>query len=110
MNDLFDIAPTRTEDPETSHKAAASVKNLTEARQTILDVLCNFGPQTDEQILKSLSKVGLKISASGARTRRDELCQMGLVRFSGSYGKTEAGRQCRIWEGKKASGLWVSTV
>jgi hypothetical protein len=37
-------------------------------------------------------------SESGLRTRRNELVEAGLVRWSGQYKKMNSGRRGRMWE------------
>lgn len=90
---LFDAPVARATDPATSHKAAASVVEITEKRQAVLDVLAD-GSFTDEEIYPLLK---VKMSTSGARTRRSELCKAGLVIDSGETRLTAAGRQTIVW-------------
>ena len=92
---LWDIPAARTTDPETSHRAAASVRNIRESQQTILNLLKEHGALSDEQIFKKFPK---KITPSGARTRRNELVRMGLVKDSGQTDKTASGRATIIWQ------------
>jgi hypothetical protein len=91
-------ARARRTDPVTSHQAAASVGDLTVAQQAILDVL-KTGPRTDEEIYKEIPRRGARpiMSVSGARTRRSELVDMGLVEDSGAVGQTQHGRDTIIW-------------
>lgn len=84
----------RNTDPETSHEAAISVSGIRVSQQHIIDVLKSYGPATDEEIYPRLP---VKISPSGARTRRAELVAMGLVIDSGERRTTEAGRRTIVW-------------
>ena len=88
----------RKSDPGTSHKAAASVKNITETQQFILKALRK--PGTDQKIAeayKSFRKAPMA-SESGLRTRRSELVELGLVIDSGKRSKTASGRQAIVWK------------
>ncbi len=89
----------RLTDPETSRMAARSVseERLRTSQKIILDALEHFGEMTDEEIYEFM--VGFhQISPSGARTRRKELVDLGLVRDSGLRGLTPSGRQSIKWE------------
>ena len=85
----------RRTDPETSWRAAESVRHNTVTRTQwgILAVLWRHGAQTDEQIYLNLP---VTVSQSGCRTRRKELVRAGLVEKDG-HGKTAAGRKCKRW-------------
>lgn len=94
-------ARARSTDPAFSHEAAASVGDLTNAQEMILDAL-RQGPATDEEIYLRLPLFAKKsrkpiISVSGARTRRRELVDAGLVEDSGEHKLTEAGRKTTVW-------------
>ena len=96
----FEQAHARASDPETSHKAAASVVNLGRTREGIIKIL-KLRPCTDEQIAKDYEILVRtfgwpKRTASGLRSRRKELCNMGFVESCGE-GKTVSGRACQIW-------------
>lgn len=98
-------AHARRTDPATSHEAALSVVKITETHQRILVMLGNHpGGATDEELLEewagntgSRYVAWPKITASGLRTRRKELVDMGKVVDSGHKGTTAAGRACVIW-------------
>jgi len=92
------VAHARRTDPETSHEAAASVTNLTSKQAAVLEILRNGGPMCDEQIFDALWDSGFKMSPSGARTRRSELVDRGLVEFSGDYLTLKTGRRSRVWQ------------
>lgn len=85
----------RSTDPETSWQAAKSVKNLRYSQQAVLDVITRYQPVSDEEIYRQLL---LPMSTSGARTRRKELVQKGLVCDSGKRGLTKSGRKTILWE------------
>ncbi len=93
--DLFAVA--RRNDPLTSHLAAASVKRITEFHKDILDMLKLYGPMTDEQIYRQFQLAEIKISESGARTRRKELVDMAEVMFTGDTLFTKSGRKTQVW-------------
>lgn len=87
-------AHARNTDPITSVMAADSVKDLTGAQQKVLDALKAHGPMTDEQIFA----LDLGLTPSGARSRRSELVDRGLVVDSGEKGLTKARRSTIIWK------------
>jgi len=84
----------RSTDPLTSHEAAASVRRIRESQQAILDVIVAAGPITDEAIFARLT---VKLSPSGARTRRAELVERGLVVDSGETAILPSGRRSIKW-------------
>lgn len=88
----------RRGDPWTSHAAAEQVERIRESQRAVLDVLADEGPMTDEQIATALAFAGVGMSPSGARTRRKELVDAGLVRDSGRTTFTRSNRQTIIWE------------
>lgn len=93
-------AHARTTDPETSHEAAASVKDLRASQKMIYEILERYGPMTDIELVHYRWAMPGTISESGVRTRRSELVAMGLVEESGKYGKTTHGRRAIIWRVK----------
>lgn len=99
---LFDSGPTpahaRWSDPPTSHEAARSVISIRESQQFILSILQAEGPLNDEGIFAAVVRRGRKISTSGCRTRRSELCRLGLVKDSGKCARMLSGRWSVIWE------------
>ena len=95
---LFDdSAKARRTDPATSHSAAASVARIRESQARILALLGSHGPMTDEAIFAALQAAGCQISPSGARTRRKELLDKGLVKDTGARELTKAKRQTIVW-------------
>lgn len=88
-------AVARRTDPQTSWDAARSVKDLRQSQQIILGAIIAYGPITDEDIHAMLK---VPMSPSGARTRRKELVDKGLVQDSGQRAKTRSGRQTILWE------------
>jgi hypothetical protein len=92
----------RTTDPETSHAAAASVRNPTANQAAVLRVLKNSGPITDETLVRaythnSHNNMNLpQQSESGIRTRRKELVDARLV---AAYDKVRGstGRMMTRW-------------
>ncbi len=91
------VAVARNTDPETSHMAAASVKDIRASQRMIYGALERHGPGTDEDIYEWLKTEGHKISLSGARTRRSELVRLGLVMDS---------RRRRMLASKRLSIIW----
>ncbi len=93
--DLF--ARARRSDPSTSHEAAASVRNITGMHRQILHAL-SFGALTDEEIYEDLTGIRqLRISPSGARSRRAELVDMAMVIDTGERKLTKSGRKTIAW-------------
>jgi hypothetical protein len=90
-------AVARNSDPWTSHQAAASVKDIRASQQIILDVLKAYGPLNDGEIFSVLNNGGVKMSLSGARTRRKELTDMGFVVDTGHRAFTPANRRTIVW-------------
>jgi hypothetical protein len=93
-------ARARRTDPETSHEAAESLSGLklTEDQKAVLLSLKANGPSCDQDIFLNLTENSYRISPSGARTRRKELCRLGNVEFSGHFAKLRSGRRSRIWK------------
>jgi len=87
----------RRTDPETSHAAAESIKPkaMRESQRWVLAALA-AGPATDSTILERVLRAH-EISTSGARTRRKELVDAGLVRYTGRTEPLESGRSSRVW-------------
>jgi len=92
----------RLTDPQTSHEAAESVKNLTQTQMGILNILSTVPhPLSDEEIIEQYqTKVRLGVlqraSVSGIRSRRHELEVLGRVALKG-FGRTWSGRRCALW-------------
>jgi hypothetical protein len=87
----------RPSDPETSHEAAKSLRQvkITETRQRILNLLkASSEGLTDGEIASYLGNVA---SLSGLRTRRAELVAGGYVVDSGARRQTPAGRRSIVW-------------
>ena len=90
-------AVARSTDPETSWEAAIKVTNIRESQAKIWSILAKVGAMTDEGILEAMIKRGWLISPSGCRTRRHELCELGMVEHSGNYSETAMGNRSRVW-------------
>jgi hypothetical protein len=88
----------RRTDPDTSHEAAASIKDMRKQHFTVL-MLLSAWPEgaTDEELLGYAREMGVPISDSGLRTRRSELVNKGLVEFTGEKKRTLSGRRTRVW-------------
>lgn len=54
-------------------------------------------PMTDEEIFTALAQHGYVMSPSGARTRRKELVDLGLVEDTGVTILTKSGRGAIVW-------------
>lgn len=80
-----------------SHAAAASVKRKT-INEVIWEIMLALsqGSKSDEEILSTVKQFTIT-SPSGTRTRRKELCSIGLVEEAGT-GRTASGRVCSTWE------------
>ena len=94
-------AVARRTDPGTSWAAAKSVRGIRPLQWWIYTTLMRFGPMTDEQIAQRWAMaplLGVKVSPSGLRTRRDELVPLGRVRDSGRKSRMQSGRQAIVWE------------
>ena len=92
-------AVARRHDPSTSWAAAASLGPTTIRRSQLVvwRLLQDDGPMTDEQLVARL--LG-RMSPSGARTRRAELVDLGLVRDTGQRVKLHSGRLAIVWEAR----------
>lgn len=90
-------------DHETSHRAARSVTGMSEKRSALLRCFMHAGiPMSDEQAAEAYESnrtawAWPEQSASGLRTRRAELVQLGHLIDSGQLGVTDAGRPCILW-------------
>lgn len=96
-------AVARNTDPITSHKAAASVRDISKTHERILEVLDRYGPATDEDIQRYYDNLAQLFewppaSPSGLRSRRAELVAMGKVYDTGERWKTASGRATAVWE------------
>lgn len=91
----------RRSDPETSHEAAASLDpdTMRRSQKEVYQVFHQWHPAgiTDLELVEWAGRWGVKQSPSGLRTRRRELVDGGLLRFSGEYKKIGTRRH-RIWE------------
>ena len=98
---LFDtaVAYARHSDPETSHEAAKSVKDITALQERIILLLERYGPLTDHELIESFRSAYplFKATDQSIRSRRAELRDEGRVFFSGLFGKTPSGRESRKW-------------
>lgn len=97
------VPAARHTDPETSHAAAESVRNITATHERILEILERFGEGTDEDIAAYYQDLAElfdwpPVSPSGLRSRRAELVFWGRVVDTGRRGKTRSGRASIIWE------------
>lgn len=96
------MASARKTDPDTSHEAAASVKNLTQTQMGILNILSTSRRNlSDDAIIdiyieKAFAGILPMASTSGIRSRRSELAAKGLIEVK-DYGTTWSGRRCALW-------------
>lgn len=88
----------RSADPETSHEAAESVRNVTDTHDRILGLLRSYGPLTDSGIREIWTRLLFpRTTDSGLRTRRAELVKAGLVVDTGTRVKLASGRRSIVW-------------
>lgn len=93
----------RNTDPDTSHEAAASVKNLTKTQVTILHLFEDKRDRmTDEQLVSWYRWAEANLDAptaseSGIRSRRAELVRQGYLKDSGAREKLRTGRNAIVW-------------
>ena len=98
QGDLF--AAARRTDPETSHEAAESIRDLTERQWAVLASLDSHGEMADHVLVEYY---GFRVpgvveqSPQSIRSRRAELVKAGLVEHTGEYVKTYSGRRARVW-------------
>ena len=90
----------RRTDPQTSHDAANSVKNINKNKKAILVLLRKH--QSDMQLVANYSKLvrqnkAPRASESGIRSRRAELVRLGLVKDTGKRDKSASNRQMIVW-------------
>lgn len=93
---------TRRVNPDTSLEAYDTVWCPTRVQSIILDIICQHGPISDDQIARHYYQRALRAgdvmpSPESLRTRRNELVEKGLVEWSGLYGLTESLRRTREW-------------
>lgn len=95
----------RQTDIETSHEAAASVKNITATQQAIMKLI-QIHPMTDQRLIdfyQAQIRMGAdardfpRASESGIRSRRAELVDRGLIKDSGARETLESGRSAVVW-------------
>ena len=90
----------RRTDPQTSHDAARSVKDVSKTKKAILSLLRKH--QSDMQLVANYSKLARqnkapRASESGIRSRRAELVKLGLVKDTGKRDKSASNRQMIVW-------------
>lgn len=99
------MALARLTDPQTSHEAAASVKDITATQNAILKLL-RMMPMADEDLIhyyRQQVSMGAdsydfpRASESGIRSRRAELVRLGRVVDTGERNITQSGRKAIIW-------------
>lgn len=87
----------RQTDPETSHEAARSVRNVGPVHKAILKLFLHADLSDDELVAwYQFDKLLPKASDSGIRTRRAELARMGKLAEVGVK-KLASGRNGRVW-------------
>ena len=91
----------RKTDPQTSHDAAKSVKDVSKTKKAILSLLRKH--QTDMQLVANYTKLvrqnkAPRASESGIRSRRSELVWLGLVKDTGERQKLRSGRMAIVWK------------
>jgi len=99
---VVQVARARTGDPDTSHEAAASVRDLTGSQDAVLSVLEWHGPIADNDLVRryqlatETDNTLRPLSESGIRSRRAELVRLGRVVHVG-YTTLDSGRRARVW-------------
>lgn len=110
--DLFDAKKepepmARASDPDTSKDAAAGVARheLSRRRMAILTLFHMLGPMHDDELLRRYAQYREvqpdtfpHQSESGIRSRRAELVDSKLLRFSGKKVTLPSGNLSRVWE------------
>jgi hypothetical protein len=97
-DDEEEKARARTTDPETSHVAARSVRNIKGKQKQILELFKKYGPMAEDEMQRRADEEGLWPCDSGRRARRSNLVDKGYLRDSGKREKTKHGRPSIIWE------------
>lgn len=94
-------ARARNTDPNTSHEAAASVKDITLTKHYILK--CLVRARTDVELVEAYQnlKGAPKASESGIRSRRAELVREGYVVPTGLEVQLPSGRYAKVWQTAK---------
>lgn len=99
-------AHARRDDPETSHEAARSVRNIRESQMAIADLMRHVGrPISDTEIGAIYGAWRAEggdampaQSPSGLRTRRSELVELGVVEDSGQRERLPSKRWAILWQ------------
>jgi hypothetical protein len=83
MTKATNAVPTRTGDPETSHRAAAtwSLDKLRTSQREVLNYFRRYGPMDDRSLMKVAADNETKQSVSSLRTRRSELAKGNMARL-----------------------------
>jgi len=91
----------RRSDPVTSQIAAQTQtpRKMTEARQRLMTLIEGASPRplSDHELLDMWTRRWGPIAASGPRTRRCELVEMGLVVKVDENGRSPSGMACSRW-------------
>jgi hypothetical protein len=89
-------AVARRGDPATSWAAADSLDpdTLRASQLLVWHTIQDHGPMTDEELVGRLL---FDMSSSGARTRRSELADLGLVFDTGDRRVLRSGRRGIVW-------------
>jgi hypothetical protein len=88
----------RTNDPTTSHQAAASVdeKTLTRIENHVYLIFKTGKHLTDEDLVKIYTYTGHPGTPQAVRTARNELSRQDKLKIVG-IAKTKTGRNARVW-------------
>jgi len=93
-----EVAHARNSDPETSHEAAESVE-VVKNQLYVLAVFSQICPCTDKTLVATYPRVSEHTqSESGIRTRRKELVDKGIVRWTGELVRGDTNRRERVWD------------
>lgn len=90
-------ARARKTDPETSHEAATSVRDVRRSYQYVIRALRR--PAHDVVLIERYRKFATapRATDSGIRTRRKELVRLGMIVDTGRKVKLDSGRQSIVW-------------
>jgi hypothetical protein len=97
------MAKARSTDPETSHEAGESIRDVSITQATVLELFIEHTSLTDLQLEQVYNTEATKRSwktqtPQSLRSRRSELVTKGHLEFSGAWGESPTGLRARIWK------------
>jgi hypothetical protein len=97
-------ARARNTDPQTSHKAAAGIQNITQLQGRIMEVFMDAPMHsmgyTDDELIKEYGRMWgnfFPSSDASLRTRRSELVARKLIKDSGQKRPSKNGHDSTVW-------------